>query len=104
MKLWIDDVRICPSGFIWALSVNDAILCFKNHRDDEIFIIDLDHDAGDYVSDGGDYIRFLDWLEEQGVVDDRFYFHFHSMNPVGVQNMRAILRKNGWREFNYSNN
>jgi hypothetical protein len=89
---------------MWALSVNDAILCFKNHKDDEIIVIDLDHDAGDYASDGGDYIRFLDWLEEQGVVDHRFYFHFHSKNPVGVRNMRAILRKNGWTEFTYPNN
>ena len=25
--------------------------------------------------------------------------HIHSMNPVGVQNMRAIIEKNGWREI-----
>lgn len=23
-------------------------------------VIDIDHDAGDYASDGGDYIKFLD--------------------------------------------
>lgn len=101
MKLWIDDVRPSPPGYMWALSVNDAILYMKNYKDDEIFIIDLDHDAGMFASDGGDYIKFLDWLEEQEIVDDRFYFRFHSMNPVGVQNMRRIIRRNHWQEVSF---
>ena len=59
-------------------------------------LLDLDHDAGDYASDGGDYIKLLDWLEETG----RSYpIHFHSANPVGVANMRTIVNKNGWREI-----
>lgn len=44
---------------------------------------------------GGDYIRVLDWLEEQGW---NYPIHIHSMNPVGVQRMRAIIRYNGWKE------
>ena len=24
--------------------------------------------------------------------------HIHSMNVVGVQNMRAIIQRNGWKE------
>ena len=51
--------------------------------------------AGDYVSDGGDYITILNWLEETG----RSYpIHIHSMNSVGVENMRRIIKKNGWEE------
>ena len=62
---------------------------------DRIELIDIDHDAGDYVSDGGDYIKLLDWLEETG----RSYpIRIHSMNPVGVRNMRLIIAKNGWEE------
>lgn len=54
-------------------------------------IISADHDAGDYAKYGGDYIKLLDWLEATG----RSYpIHIHSMNPVGVQNMRAIIQKN----------
>ena len=66
---------------------------------DDNILIDLDHDAGSYVSEGGDYIKLLDWLEAKNIVDTGYSFHIHSMNPVGVQNMRAIIEKNGWREI-----
>lgn len=66
---------------------------------DDNILIDLDHDAGDYVSEGGDYIKLLDWLEAKNIVDTGYSFRIHSMNPVGVQNMRAIIEKNGWREI-----
>lgn len=58
-------------------------------------LIDLDHDAGDYYQYGGDYIRLLDWLEETG---RNYPTRIHSMNPVGVENMRAIIERNGWTE------
>lgn len=62
----------------------------------DIEFISIDHDAGDYASDGGDYIRLLDWLEETG----RSYpIHIHSMNVVGVANMRRIIERNGWKEI-----
>lgn len=107
MKLWIDDVRPAPEGYVWCKSVNETktvIQSIKNcyydyltgtpkwHR---IELIDLDHDAGDYASDGGDYIRLLDWLEETG---SNYPIRIHSMNPVGVANMRRIIQKNGWEE------
>ena len=101
MKLWIDDVRPAPEGYIWAKSVKSAqtrIYNYEHNMNDDIIIIDLDHDAGDYASDGGDYIKLLDWLEAKNIVDTGYFFHIHSMNPVGIQNMRAIIQKNGWRE------
>ncbi len=61
----------------------------------EIELIDLDHDAGDYASDGGDYIKLLDWLEETG---RNYPIRIHSQNPVGVANMRRIIERNGWKE------
>lgn len=101
MKLWIDDVRPAPEGYLWAQSVNEAKAIIKYYiKDywDNTIIIDLDHDAGDYAFDGEDYIKLLDWLESENIVDEGFTFHIHSMNVVGVQNMRAIIQKNGWRE------
>ena len=99
LKIWVDDVRPAPEGYIWLKSVNEVkkyladphILC--NY---EISLIDLDHDAGDYAKDGGDYIRILDYLEMVGYNGD---LRIHSMNAVGVQNMRNIIQKNGWREI-----
>ena len=117
MLLWIDDVRPAPEGYVWCKSVNEAesiILayeCYVNGSLDEldfewldyigvndtgtIELIDCDHDAGDFVCDGGDYIRLLDWLEETG---RNYPIRIHSANAVGVANMRRIIERNGWKE------
>lgn len=76
-----------------------AIWQYEHSMIDDNILIDLDHDAGDYAFEGGDYIKLLDWLEAKNIVDTGYSFHLHSMNPVGVQNMRAIIKKNGWREI-----
>ena len=97
MKLWIDDVRPAPNGYLWLDTVNKVKNCiiWEEEHGTQIELIDIDHDAGDYTSDGGDYIKLLDWLEETG---RNYPIHIHSMNPVGVENMRAIIRRNGWVE------
>lgn len=104
MKLWIDDVRDPPSDeWIRAVSVNQAKLAISVYNlvradnPDETILISLDHDSGDYAKYGGDYIKFLDWLECGNIVTNKYIFHIHSMNPVGVQNMRTIIEHNGWR-------
>lgn len=102
MKLWIDDLREPPIGYIWVKSVNEAkaaINHYEHNMADDSIIIDIDHDAGDYALDGGDYINLLNWLEAKNIVDVGYAFHLHSMNPVGIQNMRAIIKKNGWKEI-----
>lgn len=104
MKLWIDDVRPAPEGYIWRRSVYGAMhqiqLCeakvrVRENESYKIELIDIDHDAGDYVNQGGDYINLLNWLEEAG---RNYPIRIHSMNPVGVMNMRAIIKKNNWVE------
>ena len=106
MKLWIDDVRPAPDGYIWIKSVNEArnkITYIESlydynplYNDDCVIeLIDTDHDAGDWAPYGGDYIKLLDWFEETG---RNYPIHIHSMNPVGVENMRRIIQKNGWTE------
>ena len=126
MKIWVDDVRVAPEGYEWCRSVNEvkrkiegtekqikfiekkANEALRNYhrmqaqqirklaRRREIEVIDIDHDAGKYASDGGDYIKILDWLEETG---RNYPIRIHSQNPVGVQNMRRIIERNGWKEI-----
>ena len=94
-KVWVDDCRVAPNGYIWFKTVNDTIAFILEH-DDEIELLDVDHDASDeYPKYGGDYIRLLDWLEETG---RNYPIRIHSQNPVGVQNMRRIIERNGWNE------
>lgn len=127
MRLWIDDMRPAPEEYdCWCKSVNEAkdfILSQERRRDDalkiaqfnlnkrhdlvayrgalkiasnrDIELISIDHDAGDYSCDGGDYIKLLDWFEETG---RNYPIHIHSANPVGVENMRRIIKRNGWKE------
>lgn len=102
MRVWVDDTRPAPEGYVWCKSVNEAkdtILMLELYatvnEDYKVELIDLDHDAGDYASEGGDYIRLLDWLEE---TKRDYPIHIHSMNIVGVENMRRIIRHNGWTE------
>ena len=128
MKIWVDDVRPAPKGYVWCKSVIDVISLIglvekliynyqwdidtadfpelhgglspivdnvkKEIEKQKIEVIDIDHDAGDYGPP--DYIKVLDWLEETG---RNFPIHIHSMNPVGAENMRRIIEKNGWREI-----
>ena len=104
MRLWIDDVRPAPEGYVWCRNVKEAKWRIETAEDictifplvDEkppIELIDIDHDAGDYANDGGDYIRLLDWLEETG---RNYPIRIHSQNVVGRMNMEAICRRNGW--------
>lgn len=97
IKIWVDDVRPAPFGYMNAYTTNIAIniikLAIENKIDIEI--LDIDHDAGDYAYDGGDYIKILDWLEKNQI---SIPIRIHSMNPVGVENMRRIIRKNDWAE------
>lgn len=99
MKLWIDDIRPAPDGFIWCKSVNQAkaaITTYEHQHSYDNILIDLDHDAGDYFNDGGDYFKILDWLEEKNIVDTEYFFKIHSMNVVGRMNMEVICKRNGW--------
>ena len=104
MKLFVDDIREPTNAGEWIVvrsvrQAKAAIQFYERNMYDDTILIDLDHDAGAFVNDGGDYIKLLDWLEQEGIVDTGYFFHIHSMNPVGVQNMRAIINHNGWKEI-----
>ena len=107
MKIWIDDVRPAPEGYKWVKTVSKAksVICKYENENKQIKesfgfaeipieLIDIDHDAGDYAYDGGDYIKLLDWLEE---TERNYPIRIHSANVVGRQNMEAICRRNGWK-------
>ena len=93
MKLWIDDIRPAPDGFIWCKSVNQAkaaITAYEHQYSCDNILIDLDNDAADYF-------KILDWLEEKNIVDTGYFFKIHSKNLVGIMKMEDIIRHNGWR-------
>ena len=98
MKLWLDDVRPAPDGYEYiACSVSAAKVMIQSAEElgVKLELLDCDHDLGDQAQYGGDGIKLLDWLEE---TDRNYPIRIHSMNPIGRENMRRIIKRNGWKE------
>lgn len=89
MKIWLDDIRPAPPGFIWCHSVNEAKAIIESSVN-TIELIDCDHDLGDYANDGGDGIKLLDWLAERQLY---YPIRLHTMNPVGLENMQRLIQR-----------
>lgn len=120
LVLWVDDLRDPPNRpgerYVIARSVNEAKNKIETLDQDNWMewwiegtpieelswfdIIDLDHDAGIYAPEGGDYINILNYLEARAHhgYQVKSAFRIHSFNPIGVVNMRAIIEHNGWEE------
>lgn len=100
IKIYIDDLRPTPEGYLRCYRVDEAIglieFFIKNRHPIEL---SLDHDAGDCGPP--DYIAILDWLEEEeeaGRLDcSQIFFYLHTGNPVGRDNMWRIIKKRGWK-------
>lgn len=81
LKIWVDDIREAPEGYIWSKSVNQTIdIITKNENNYNNIILHLDHDAGDYI-------KILDWLEE---TNRKVIVGIHSMNKVFL--IRRIVK------------
>ncbi len=92
IKIYVDDLRPVPSGYIGTKSVNETIALIEEIEKGggEVELIDLDHDLGDYSRDGGDAIKILDFLVERGTL---YPIGIHTANPVGKENMMRMIRR-----------
>jgi hypothetical protein len=89
MKVYLDDERTAPDGWILVKKVEDVIYLYDNITD-----LSLDHDLGEGNKTGYD---FLCWLEEKlfcfpGTISKLPNITIHSQNPVGRQNMQRVLQ------------
>lgn len=89
MKLYLDDIRECPKGWIPVRTALDAIQLLEEQIVEEI---SLDHDLGELEPTGDEV---LNWIERQvfkcGFKPPKMVVH--SMNPVGRKNMLAAIKK-----------
>lgn len=91
-KLWLDDQRPAPRGWLHARSYAEAVRCIRRFGN-ELAEVSLDHDlcpahtAGDY-SDGRTGYDVLAYLLRTGL---RPVIHIHTMNPEGLQRMTDLL-------------
>jgi hypothetical protein len=92
MKIYLDDVRPVPAGYLLCQSVNQAKAAIEaaERRGEVVEVIDCDHDLGDFAFDGGDGICLLDWLVERQTY---YPIRLHTMNPVGRDNMLRLIER-----------
>lgn len=100
MKLWVD-TKPAPEGMYWvARSVNEAKSFIEQFEIGtfpfgKFELIDIGYNAGDCASEGGHYIKLLEWLEETG---RNYPIHIHGDNQINLLWMREIIDRNGWKE------
>ena len=94
MKLWLDDIRKPPPGWLWAKDVGAAIAIVEAFArvDQDWDEASLDHDLGNHRQ--GDAGKLLLWMIENDRWP-RLRPVVHSMNPVGRRNMEALIDRYG---------
>ena len=100
LRIWLDDIRPAPNDdWLVVTSVNNAtrvlsairiLKCCCMNAGVEFAELSLDHDLGDFVYDGGDGIKVLDWMAENDFWPTNKPT-VHSMNAVGGQQMLALI-------------
>lgn len=91
VRLWVDDVRPSPEGWMWVKSVDDALRVLQTST---VVEASLDHDLGDYAIHGGDGYRIVDWMAENNIWPAEGV-HVHSANPVGRERIQGVVERYG---------
>lgn len=89
MRIYLDDERTPPEGWILARSVPVLIHLLQTQKD--VTHLSLDHDLGDGEMTGYDFMRWLEAQVFNGVVKEIPEITFHSANPTGKRNMELAL-------------
>jgi hypothetical protein len=90
MRVWLDDVRSAPEGWIRVHTAAEAIGLLEAGG---VEFISLDHDLGDPEAPEGYAVAA--WLEEQAAFGRcaPVKWAIHSANPVGRARMETALRR-----------
>ena len=88
-KVWLDDERQAPEGWLHITSASAVIGMLKQGRVGEM---SLDHDLGLEYETGYDV---LTWIQEQVFVNNFKppQIHIHTANPVARQHMVNTLER-----------
>ena len=102
-KLYLDDLRYPDLHPDWRIARNyhDAVWMVTNYG--VPYHISFDHDLGDIHVDmirngypqeftGYDFAKwFCNWVMDNDVCLNDFYYWVHSANPVGAENIRRYM-------------
>jgi len=115
MKIYLDDVREAPEGWVRTYTVAQTIALLSvflgdKTNTDRITHLSLDHDLGDDLNIGTGYDVLL-WIEEAiGATPRRINYlpdiiSVHSANPVGRNRMVKAIEsiRERWERVNDDN-
>lgn len=91
MKIYLDDIRPAPSGWIHAYTVSELITLYKDNENN-IEELSLDHDLGDGLQTGYDFMRWLELEIFESRINNLPKINFHTSNPVGKYRMELVLK------------
>jgi hypothetical protein len=104
MKLYLDDIRSAPKGWVQCRWPDEVIECIEGGNVEEI---SLDHDLGDGMCSWRPErtgMDVLNWLETQQHNNPRFpipIIHIHTSNaakyPIMVSLAEKLMKQ--WREY-----
>ncbi len=89
IKVYLDDMRTPPEGWVLVKNAREAIELLMTHDVEEI---SLDHDLGE--EENGSGYDVINWLEK-AVYENNFIppvIHIHTANPVARERMEAAVR------------
>lgn len=89
MKIYLDDVRDAPEGWIRAKTVTEALRLLRTNTVEEI---SLDNDLGDGESEGYTLLNIIEWTVAQGTLDPP-KMKVHSSNPAARKRMEAAIKQ-----------
>jgi hypothetical protein len=87
LKLWLDDLRPAPEGWVWAKTVEEAIEVLEAG---EVGEASLDYDMG-LGKRNGDALCL--WMAENEVWPQTLTVH--SSNPPGARSMCRLIERHG---------
>ncbi len=89
MKVYLDDMRTAPEGWVPCLWPSEVIDLLKTGL---VTHVSLDHDLGD--DDRGTGYDVLTWIEREVIVNDDFVppdISIHTANPAARQRMELAV-------------
>ena len=89
INIYLDDLRICPEGFVIARTYEEAVSLLENNK---VGILSLDHDlgedaSGDIRKSGYDLVKYI--CENDCDIEE---IYIHTDNSVGRANMLETLK------------
>lgn len=93
MKIFVDDIRLPPEGYVLARTVDIAIELLRNNN---VEFASLDHDMGKFQKDGSYLIGFI----KEHNLWPKNGIHVHSRYIPGKEGMDNVIKKFYGRTFN----